>query len=66
MKALHDEVFELNRRIARAVQALLPQGFRGRFQIVVDNGVCVSHNVSVEFREPQPKGRVAREQHDVG
>lgn len=52
---VHLAAFELSASVARALQAILPKGFRGVLTIAVDNGVVLPHDVAVQFRPPQPK-----------
>lgn len=56
---LTGDTWALNTRIAAAVNAVLKEypGFRGKFTIncVAPEGVRL-HDISVEFRYPQPKG----------
>lgn len=49
------EVYDLAARVAAAVQSVLPPRFRGVMRITVDNGLCRAHDVTLEFRPPQPK-----------
>ncbi len=49
------EMHDLNVRIAAAVQAVIPPRFRGVLRIMIDNGLCRAHDVTVEYRPPQPK-----------
>jgi hypothetical protein len=43
-------------RVAKAVERALPAGFCGKIAIgAVDNGHVDPHDVSVEYRPPQPK-----------
>jgi len=57
---VHVAAFELSAVVARALQAILPKGFRGVLTIAVDNGVVLPHDVSVQFRPPQPKAGMTR------
>ena len=54
-KPLHAAVHDLSAAVARALQAVLPPGFRGHLEIAVDGGVVQPYDVSVKFRPPQPK-----------
>lgn len=57
---VHLAAFELSAAVARAVQAVLPKGFRGVLTIAVDNGVVLPHDCTVQFRPPQPKAGMTR------
>jgi hypothetical protein len=52
---VHAAAFDLCGEIAKAVQRVVPPGFRGRLEIQVDRGVVLPENVSVQFRPPQVK-----------
>lgn len=56
----HVAAFDLCDKVAKAVQAVLPPGFRGDLRIVVDRGVVFPHDVVVQFRPPQPKAGMTR------
>jgi hypothetical protein len=54
-KPVHEAAYDLSAAIARAVQAVIPPGFRARIEISVDSGKVLPENVGVSFRPVQPK-----------
>ena len=57
--AITVQLTHLCSRVARAVEKELPPGFRGKITIgKVDNGLIHPHDVSVEYRPPQPREKV--------
>jgi hypothetical protein len=53
-RPLPDHPYVISEKVARAVKAVLPPGFRGVLRIVVDSNGPLPHDVTVEFRPPQP------------
>lgn len=47
--------FALCEKIARAVEAVVPPGFRAKVSLTVDSGTVLPHNVELTVRPPQPK-----------
>lgn len=61
MTALPEQMRDLAERLAKAIQATVPAKFRGVLRATVDNGLCQAHDVTVEYRPPQPRQGDKRE-----
>jgi hypothetical protein len=52
----HQAVYALCQKVAAALKANLPAGFRGKLTVnILDSNGPLPHDVVVEFRPPQPK-----------
>ncbi len=53
--AVHAAAMDLLARVSGALNGVLPPGFRGKLEIVVDGHGVEPHNCAVQFRPSQPK-----------
>ena len=56
----HLAVYSVCRTVAAALNAALPAGFLGKLTVVVESTGVSEHNVSVEFRPPQPRAGMVK------
>jgi hypothetical protein len=54
LKALHEARDQAAAEIAAALRRILPEGFRGRITVAIDNGHIRAQDVCIELR-PAPK-----------
>lgn len=53
LEALHQARDAAAAAVARALQPIIPRGFRGKLTICIDAGVVRPENVTMELRPPQ-------------